>query len=106
MRTRVGMLLAVLALYAQPVGAQTLSSHVDVSSGPPTWSYTVFNDEPAGSEDHIKFFALDVQAPITVTGTPAGWNFDTDGMTFVLWFNEDPAPPYPNDIAPGTSLGG
>jgi len=85
---------------------QTLQARVEVSTSPSHWSYTVFNEEPANSQNFIKFFNLDLAGPVAVSGTPTGWDFDTDGATFVLWFNTDEALPYPNDIAPGTSLGG
>jgi hypothetical protein len=89
----------------QATGAE-LATRVEVAAGPPSWSYTLFNDEPAESPQFIKFFQLDVGAPFTVTGTPAGWGFDTDGSSYVLWFNTDEQLPYPNDVAPGASLGG
>jgi hypothetical protein len=83
-----------------------LISNVTVAAGPPIWSYTLVNAEPANSPNFISSFSLAVDAPITVTGTPAGWDFSTDNTTFVFWFNADPVLPYPNDVAPGTSLGG
>jgi hypothetical protein len=64
------------------------------------------NDEPTGSANYIAAFSLTVNAPITVTGTPSGWTDNTDNLTFVFWFNTDPALPYPHDVAPGSSLGG
>lgn len=83
-----------------------LIANVAVTPGPPIWSYTLFNDEPSSSPEFITSFSLTVNAPITVTGTPAGWDVSTDGDTFVSWFNTDPALPYPHDIAPGASLSG
>jgi hypothetical protein len=79
---------------------------VTVTPGPPVWSYTLFNNEPANSPNFITAFTLSVAAPIAVTGTPTGWDFLTDDLTFVQWFNTDLALPYLHDIAPGTSLGG
>src|ERR1700722_10807444 len=70
------------------------------------WSYTLFNNEPANSPNFISSFSLAVNAPITIIDTPAGWDFSTDGATFVFWFNTDVALPYPNDVAPGMSLAG
>lgn len=80
--------------------------HVDNVTSPDTWQYTVFNDENIGSSEYIGFFDLTLAAPITVSGTPNGWDFQTDNSSYVLWFNTDVSLPYPNDIAPGSSLGG
>lgn len=96
-------LMAVCGITAQ---AQTLQSHVDVSAAAPVWSYSLTNDEPAGSNNFLRLFTLDLEAPVTVTGSPQGWAFDTDGLTYVFWFNTDLALPYPNDIAPGATLSG
>jgi hypothetical protein len=107
MQTRIAAVLVCLHLVcSQALMGQTLMARVEVSTSPSHWSYTLFNEEPANSQNFIKFFSLDLAGPVTVTGTPAGWDFDTDGATFILWFNTDEALPYPNDIAPGTSLGG
>ena len=87
--------------------ADTLSAHVSVdTSTAGVWSYTVFNDEPTGSPNYVTAFNLNVDAPVTVTGIPAGWDVDTNNTTFVFWFNTDAVLPYPHDIAPGSSLGG
>jgi hypothetical protein len=107
MQPRIAAVLCCLHLVcSQALMGQTLLARVEVATSPSLWSYTVFNEEPANSQNFIKFFSLDLAGPVTVTGTPAGWDFDTDGATFILWFNTDAALPYPNDIAPGASLGG
>lgn len=77
---------------------------VAVASG--VWSYTLFNDESPGSQQFVNAFALDIVAPVTITGTPVGWEVITDNASFVLWFAADQALPYPHHIAPGASLGG
>jgi hypothetical protein len=79
---------------------------VAVSQSGAVFNYTVFNDEPTTSSDYISTFNLTVNAPITISGTPAGWDYVTDNATYVDWFNTDPVLPYPHDIAPGASLGG
>jgi hypothetical protein len=83
-----------------------LASHVTVTTGPPTWSYTIFNDEPTGSPNYLSSFTLSVDAPISVTGTPDGWTYSTDSATYVYWYNQDTSLPYPHDVAPGASLDG
>ena len=106
MITKMRFLLVLLLVSGSAVAGPILTSHVDVSVGLPVWSYTVFNDEPADSPNFVTTFNLAVNAPIVVTGTPTGWDFLTDGSSFVFWFNADPSFPYPNDIAPAGSLGG
>lgn len=98
--------LVLVVLLSGRILEAGLISNVTVAAGPPIWSYTLVNSEPADSPNFISTFSLAVNAPVTVTGTPAGWDFSTDNASFVFWFNTDPALPYPNDIAPGTSLGG
>ena len=97
-----------------PPAPPALAAHVTVKVEPDnedkrgirTWSYKLFNDEPSGSPQHITSFVLEVAAPVTVTGTPAGWSVVTDGESNVLWYCSEQQPPYSNDIAPGTSLAG
>jgi hypothetical protein len=99
--------ISALFLIAVTANAQNpLSGHTSVTTSPSTWSYTVFDDEAAGSSNYVGYFTLAVNAPVQVTGTPAGWTSDTDGSTYVLWYNTDTTLPYPHDIAPGSSLGG
>lgn len=86
-------------------GAQ-LAFHVNAASDGSTWSYTLFNDEDTRSPNYVTSFSLAVNAPVTVTGTPGGWASDTDGSSYVYWYNTDPVLPYPNDIAPGAMLSG
>ncbi len=88
------------------VKAQDLMSHTDVAIGSQVWAYTLFNDEPTGSPNFISSFYLAVDAPISTVLSPTAWDYQTDNSTYVLWFNPDSTLPYPNDIAPGNSLGG
>ena len=101
-----GLISIILCVSMQNAKAQTLASRVSGTVGPPSWSYTLSNDESANSANYITSFNLSVSAPVTVTSTPAGWDYQTDNLTYVYWFNTDPTLPYPNDIAPGASLGG
>ncbi|HEX2473198.1 MAG TPA: hypothetical protein VHK01_00545 [Lacipirellulaceae bacterium] len=98
--------LASLILFLSCIGnaKADLFTHVLVSQLGSTFNYTVFNDEPAASTNHVNMFHLTVNAPITVTGIPAGWDFTTDNATFVGWFNTDIDPPYPDDIPPLGSM--
>jgi hypothetical protein len=91
-----------------PPPVALLAAHVQVSVDlvASTWSYTVFNDEPAGSQRFINAVSIDMTAPFTVTKTPSGWAVDTDNFSYVLWLAVDVAVPYPNHIAPQASLGG
>lgn len=97
---------ALIILCGKVAQAQNLASHIDVSVNSSIWTYTLINDEPANSPNYINSFSLAVDAPITVTNTPNGWDYQTDGSSYVLWFNTDIALPYPHDVAPATSLGG
>ena len=98
-------LCVFVVLCCQASHAQ-LMGHTDVNISSGLWSYTIFNDEVVGSPNFIGDFTLAIAAPIEVTGTPAGWDFQTDGSTYVLWFNTDSALPYPHDIAPQANLTG
>lgn len=83
-----------------------LKARVEVAAAAGVWSYTLFNDEAPDSSQFINAFSLDIVAPVTVTGTPEGWDVLTDNASFVLWFATDQEAPYPQHIAPGASLGG
>lgn len=83
-----------------------LSAHVEVSAKPNKISYVLFNDEPHDSPQQINTFSLDVVAPVVVTGTPKGWEVETDNKSYVLWYSAGSQLPDRNNIAPGKSLGG
>src|SRR5262249_38069832 len=102
------LIQALLSVIAFVPGARcAVIAHVDVNVTPGgTWSYTIFNDEPANSAAFLAGFSLTIDAPVIVTGAPAGWDFSTDGISSVFWFNTDPALPYPHDVQPGSSLSG
>lgn len=87
-----------------PVSLLKARAEVAASSG--VWSYSLFNDESPDSPQFINAFSLDIVAPVTVIGTPEGWEVLTDNASFVLWFAADQKLPYPHHIAPGMSLGG
>ena len=86
--------------WAGPVG------HVEVGQAGATFTYTLFNDGSKTSPNFLSLFHLSVDAPISVSNTPDGWDYTTDNATYVDWFSTDAELPYPHDVAPGTSLGG
>jgi hypothetical protein len=96
--------IAIPAPSAFPV--ELLKAHVETALQPGVWAYTLFNDELPASPQYINAFSMDVVAPVTVTGTPAGWQVLTDNISYVAWYTDDLALPYPHHIAPGSSLGG
>jgi hypothetical protein len=101
----IGVLL-FLILFSSTIAKADLITHVELNQTGPVFSYTVFNDEPLGSPNFVSIWHLDLNAPIAITNTPAGWDYFTDNATFVDWFSTDLALPYPHDIAPGSFLDG
>lgn len=95
----------LLCFSIQPASAQ-FNARVDVTQSPSTWTYTLINNEAANSPNFIGGFTLSVDAPITSIGAPDGWNYQSDNLSYVYWFNTDTALPYLHDVAPGSSLGG
>lgn len=89
-----------------PPAFAALRARVSTITGNAVWNYTLHNDEPAGSTQHVASFSLQLQAPVSVTGTPQGWRAQTDSMTYVLWVSDDFQPPYPTHVAPGQALAG
>lgn len=106
MLCRIFSLVMLCLLFGAQRAQAQLAAHVAVNQTGSVFSYTLFNDEPVGSQNFLSLFHLDVNAPITVTNTPAGWDFVTDNSTYVDWFNTDTQLPYPHDVAPGSSLSG
>jgi hypothetical protein len=94
----------ILVLSTNGSAKAELVARVEFSQLGSTFNYTVFNDEPAASPNHVSTYHLTVNAPITITGTPTGWEFTTDNATFVTWSNTDFEPPYPDDIPPQGSM--
>ena len=84
----------------------SLRARVEVSTSTNYWNYRLVNVEPMVSSQFLTSLALNVFAPVTVTGTPTGWQVETDNASYVLWSAADFALPYPNQVAPGSALGG
>ena len=99
-----GLLTLAVPLVAS--NSQAFQGHVVLVQSGTNYTYTVFNDEAAGSPSYLNTFYLPVNAPISVVSSPPGWSFTTDHFTYVNWFSTDGAMPYPNDIAPGASASG
>lgn len=93
-------------LLAGSIACGQAASHVSTTTIGDTYSYTLFNDEPASSSAFLSLFTIQCNAPFVVTGSPTGWTAETDGFSYVTWANEDPEFPFPNEIAPGTSRAG
>jgi hypothetical protein len=100
----VNRFIVVPAVSAPPV--TFLQATAEVSITPNTWTYTLYNDEPATSTLYIGAFSLDLVAPVTIANTPDGWSADTDNRSYVLWYAADQQLPYPHQVSPGGSLGG
>lgn len=101
---QVNRFVAIPAPTSAPVAL--LQAHVAVSAAAGLWAYTVANNEAGGSPNYINAFSLDIAAPISVLGTPPGWQNLTNNSSYILWYAADQQEPYPNHIAPGASLAG
>lgn len=88
---------------AVPDAVVTLRARVGVALAGASWSYTVYNDEPAGAPFEIAAFHLDVVAPLGMISSPPGWIAETDALTYVAWFTGDESVPR---IKPGSALAG
>lgn len=90
----------------QGIAQGALSAHVGMQQLGGMYSYTLVNDEPDTSGNYLNAFHLTVDAAIIVIGTPSGWDFITDGVSYVEWFSTDAVIPYPHDVGPQSMLGG
>lgn len=84
--------------------AARLQVAIDQVSG--VWAYTLLNDEIPGSQRFINAVSIDMKSIFNIIGSPPGWAADTDNASYVLWYSTDTALPYPNHVAPGSSLAG
>ncbi len=99
------LLLLIIVFTVYTANADVVTTVISLATGD-QWSYTLFNDSPPVSDDWLSTFTLYIDAPVTVTGSPANWDFATDGAAFITWFNTDLEFPFPDDIPPGSFLGG
>jgi len=83
-----------------------IEAHVAVAQNGTNFNYTLFNDDPTGSQFFLSNFHLEVNAPFAVSSTPSGWDFVTDQFSYVDWYCTNSVSPYLNDVAPGASLAG
>jgi hypothetical protein len=88
-----------------PVSASILAANITTNTSvPDVWTYTIFNNEPNGS-DYVDQFTIAINASVTVTATPAGWSDSiglVDGVESITWWSNGDS----TDLAPGGSLGG
>ncbi|HYV27658.1 MAG TPA: hypothetical protein VFA77_09010, partial [Candidatus Eisenbacteria bacterium] len=80
-----------------------IEAHVAVAQNGTNFNYTLFNDDPTGSQFFLSNFHLEVNAPFAVSSTPSGWDFVTDQFSYVDWYCTNSVSPYLNDVAPGAS---
>jgi hypothetical protein len=107
MKDSTSLIVFMLAIVAHHCAvADTLQTRVEVEQVGTNFLYTVFNDEPAGSNRHINIWELSVNAPFDVLSTPQGWDHVTDNRSYVTWFSTDSTEPFLHDIAPGALLEG
>jgi hypothetical protein len=99
------LLTLILALLPVCLAGPVLNADITSSNAGATWSYTLDNNESAGSGNYIRSFTVTLGAFINVITSPAGWDFNSDFLTFITWLADD-TPPFPFDVAPGASLGG
>ena len=105
-------LLFLLALTAtlHPLSASVLAANITSdTSVPDVWTYTIINNETAGSSNFVDQFSIALDpntvSSITVSATPAGWADSiglVDGVMSITWWSNDSS----TDLAPGASLGG
>lgn len=102
-----GIVLSVLiALTCLCCPAVAFQFQVNLVQEGGLFSYNIENLETIDSNWFVSSFTILIGAPATVTGIPEGWQVDTDGISYVSWWNTDEELPYPHDIAPGASLSG
>jgi len=99
-------LLCIGLLCSQSQVNAQLATNVEVTRHGSSFIYTLLNNEPIDSQRFLTTFHLTLNAPITVTNSPLGWDFITDNKTYIDWFSTDSDVPYEHDIGPGSSLGG
>jgi hypothetical protein len=96
--------LAIFFL-ASPWCHAGLVGQLDLAQNGTLWSYTITNNT---TDPNLWFtdVTLIITAPVADITSPTNWLVDTDYTTYIEWFNGDADPPYPDDIAPGSSLSG
>jgi len=99
------LLLALMVTF-HPLSASVLTANITTNTSiPDVWTYTVFNQQTAGSPDYVDQFTIAISAPFTVTATPTGWTDSiglVNGVMSVTWSSNGDS----TDLAPGASLGG
>lgn len=96
--------LTALAVLSACTNAQIVSVNVDTAGN--TWTYVVSYSFEAGLTTSLRSFYLPIEGPVSnirIEGDDHGWTYETDGSTFVRWFNPDPAPSQ-DDIETGEAM--
>ncbi len=102
---RKGICFAALLFTALVSDAEAdLLAHLTFTQSGSTFTYTLFNDEPLASPNFISLFHLEIDAPVSIIETPAGWDYATDDVTYIDWFSTSFESPYEYDLAPGASF--
>jgi len=100
------LFLVVVSVTLHPLAASVLAANITTNTSvPDVWTYTVFNNQPAGSPDYVDQFSIAINAPITVTAEPSGWEYEiglVNGVNSITFFSDSMS----TDLAPGSSLGG
>jgi len=100
------LLISALTVTLHPLSASVLAANITANTSvPDVWTYTIFNNQTAGSPDYVDQFTIAISAPITVIATPAGWSDSiglVDGVMSIQWWSNGDS----SDLAPGASLGG
>lgn len=93
--------VGLMALTALARGDEPFAT-VNLDTAGNTWTYVVGFFDP-NHELSLKSFYLPVGAPISnfrIEGDDHGWSYETDGLTYVRWFNPEPGPSA-NDLDSG-----
>ena len=100
------LVLIALAVTLHPLSASILAANITTNlSVPDVWTYTVINNETAGSSNFVDQFSIAINAAVTVSAEPVGWDYQiglVNGINSITFFSNDPS----TDLAPGLSLGG
>lgn len=83
--------------------AQIVSVNLDTAGN--TWTYIVSYSFEPGQTTSLTSFYLPVGAPVSnirIEGDDHGWTFETDGSTYVRWFN--PLGSSTDDIQSGEAM--
>ena len=101
------LFLLAVTVTLHPVSASILAANITTdTSVPDVWTYTVINNQSAGSPDYVSEFDIAINGPVTVTAEPTGWTYQIgdlcQGVDCIKFESNGDS----SDVAPGSSLGG